>query len=203
MSGGYLAVSLLDMIEEIGEVETRVILSDFSCPLNRDVEKFLLGRNAIDLAKQNISPTQLVFTSFRGEIRLIGYYTLTVKSFCIAPSTLSVNLKKKINKFGTYDKLQKTYRVPAPLIAQIGKNFTDNLNELITGAELLDMAVQKVSIAQQSVGGKVVYLECEDKPKLIDFYGNNGFVEFDKRLLGRDEVADLDGSYLIQMLRII
>lgn len=39
---GYRVVNLAMMIEELGEGETKRILSDFSCPLNPDVEFFML-----------------------------------------------------------------------------------------------------------------------------------------------------------------
>ena len=52
------------------------------------------------------------------------------------------------------------------------------------------------------LGGKFVYLECEDKPFLIEFYSRNGFCAFDRRRLDRDETG-LDGDYLIQMLKYI
>ncbi|MCU5941466.1 N-acetyltransferase, partial [Clostridioides difficile] len=52
-------------------------------------------------------------------------------------------------------------------------------------------------------GGKIVYLECEDKPKLIEFYKDNGFVDFGKRSLDKDETDSLDGGYLVQMLKYL
>lgn len=48
---GYRVVNLAMMIEELGEGETKRILSDFSCPLNPDVEFFIL-KKAIEFAKQ-------------------------------------------------------------------------------------------------------------------------------------------------------
>lgn len=51
--------------------------------------------------------------------------------------TLSSKLSKRISKFGTYDDNLKGYNIAAPLIAQLGKNFTNELNKLITGDELL------------------------------------------------------------------
>ena len=44
-------------------------------------------------------------------------------------------------------------------------------------------------------------MECEDKPELTKFYSSNGFVEFGKRPLDRDEKDDLSGDYLVQMLK--
>lgn len=199
---GFNIVALKDMIEKLGEDKTKEILSDFCCPKNPDVEKFIRYK-AIEFAKQNIAPTHLVFSSYKGKIRLIGYFTLTVKSFYVSKSRLSKNLSKRISKFGTYDENIKGYNISAPLIAQLGKNFTDNLNELITGDELLKLACDKIKSIQNEVGGKVTYLECEDKPKLIEFYESNGFVNFGKRMLDKDEKDDLSGEYLIQMLKYL
>lgn len=199
---GFNIVALKEMIEQLGENKTKEILSDFCCPKNLDVEKFIRHKS-IEFAKQNIAPTHLVFSSYKGEIRLIGYFTLTIKSFFVLKSKLSKNMAKRISKFGTYDENIKGYNISAPLIAQLGKNFTDDLNELITGDELLKLACDKIKSIQSEIGGKVTYLECEDKPKLIEFYESNGFVNFGKRELDKDEKDDLSGQYLIQMLKYL
>ena len=88
------------------------------------------------------------------------------------------------------------------MIAQLGKNFSNGYNKLITGDELLSLACEKVSIVQMAIGGRVVYVECEDKPQLTEFYSRNGFYEFDTRKLERDE-TELEGEYLVQMLRYL
>lgn len=64
------------------------------------------------------------------------------------------------------------------------------------------MAIEDIQLTRQLLGGKVAYLECEDKPKLIDFYSDNGFVQFGTRTLDRDE-TQLTGEYLVQMLKYI
>lgn len=199
---GYNLIALKDMIEQLGENRTKEILSDFSCPKNPDVEKFIRYK-AIEFSKQNIAPTHLVFTSYKGEVRLIGYFTLTIKNFYVAKSKLSKSLAKRISKFGTYDENIKGYSIPAPLIAQLGKNFNDNLNRLITGDELLELACNKIKSIQSDMGGKITYLECEDKEKLVKFYESNGFVSFGKRDLDNDEKDDLSGQYLVQMLKYL
>lgn len=75
---GYGLVNLKEMIEEVGEDRVKEILSAFSCPLNKDVE-FFLHNKAIEFAKQGIAQTQLVFTSYKGEPVLVGYFTLSNK----------------------------------------------------------------------------------------------------------------------------
>ena len=114
---------------------------------------------------------------------------------------MSKTLQKRISKFAEYDQNTKRYILSAPLIAQLGKNYSNGYNKLILGEELLKMACDKITEVQLTVGGKVAYLECEDKPKLTEFYSRNGFVDFGKRELERDETDKLDGKYLIQMLR--
>ena len=52
-------------------------------------------------------------------------------------------------------------------------------------------------------GGKFVYLECEDKPCLTNFYYDNDFINFGKRKLDKDEKDELSGEYLMQMLRFL
>lgn len=198
---GYIKVSLKVYVESVGEDKAVQFLSDFSCKgLNDDVEYFL-KHTAIEFEKQQLSRTQLVFASYKKELVLVGYYTLSSKSFSVTMAALSKSLKKKITKFATYDPKLKTYILPAPLIAQLGKNYTNDYNKLITGDELLEMACSDVRLAQTIIGGKVAYLECEDKPELTDFYKRNGFVQFAKRQLDSDE-TDLKGEYLLQMLKV-
>ena len=107
-----------------------------------------------------------------------------------------------MRKFATYDSELKSYVLPAPLIAQLGKNYASGYNKLITGDDLLKMACDDILLVQAIVGGKIVYLECEDKEELLSFYRRNGFVEFNKRQLDKDE-TNINGKYLIQMLRIM
>ena len=57
--------------------------------------------------------------------------------------------------------------------------------------------------AQQILGGKIVYLECEDVPALRRFYEDNGFSDFGKRMLEGDERDKMQGQYLIQMLKYL
>lgn len=71
---------------------------------------------------------------------------------------------------------------------------------MISGNILLKLACDKVKEAQDILGGRFVFLECEDEPKLKEFYEENGFVCFAKRRLERDEKKENSGEYLLQML---
>ena len=198
---GYKVANLKIMIEELGEDTVKRILSTFSCPLNQDVEEFLT-RKSIDFAKQGLSQTHLVFASYKGEPSLAGYFTLANKYITVAARNLSGTLRKRISRFSIFDNKLRSSCLSAPLIAQLGKNYGISQGTLITGDELLKLACQKVSKIQLDLGGRFAYVECEDKPKLVEFYTSNGFCEFDHRRLDRDETG-MDGDYLVQLLKYI
>lgn len=200
---GYIGVNLRDILldEALGEDFAKGIVSSFSCPLNLDVEHFLKNV-AIEFSKQSISSTYLIMASFRNTYVLAGYYTLANKIFCIDKDSLpNRKWKSRMAKFGQFDKTIQRYTISAPLIGQLGKNYSNDYDKLITGDELLKLALDKVREMQNIVGGKIVYLECEQKDTLIDFYTRNGFVNFGLRSLDRDETDKLSGEVLVQMLR--
>ena len=197
---GFLQVNLLDMISELGESQTQKIISQFSCPLNPDVERFL-KKSAIPFAQQSITSTHLIFTSYKGELVLIAYYACANKILHVSRSSITKSLRKRISKFGMYNDDTKAYVIAAPLLAQFSKNFLNNYNKLISGDELMRIALENVEQAQLNIGGKVTYLECEDNIKLIEFYKSHGFVVFGRRTLTGAERTEM-GEYLVQMLRI-
>lgn len=204
MMTGYKIVNLKLLIEEIGEERTKnEFLSNFSCPYNKDVEEFLKHK-AIEFSKQGLSQTHLVFASYKGKPALAGYFTLANKYIHIQAKNIpSSTWRKRISKFGTFDHNLKSYVLSAPLIGQLGKNYTNGYHALITGDELLKMACDKIISVQLVLGGKCMYLECEDTPKLVDFYETNGFCCFGKRELEKDERDKHSGEYLLQYLRYI
>ena len=198
---GYKLINLRLMIESLGEQQTRGLLSKFSCPLNEDVETFLRTK-ALEFSRQGIAQTHLVYAAFKGRPELAGYFALANKYMIIKADIVGGKLKQRIRRFSTYNSDIKSYCLSAPLIAQLGKNYYNGADHLISGAELLELACQKISTIQFDLGGKFAYLECEDKPKLVEFYSSYGFCEFDRRFLDRDETG-LSGDYLIQMLKFI
>lgn len=200
---GYIGINLRDILLDntLGENVAKNLLSSFYCPLNPDVEHFL-KHTAIEFAKQGISSTHLVMASYQGKYVLAGYFSLANKIFCIEKDSLPNRAwKKRMKKFGQFDQTIQRYTISAPLIGQLGKNYANSYDKLITGDELLKLALDKVREMQAIVGGKIVYLECEDKEPLLDFYSQNGFVNFGKRALDKDETSTLSGEYLVQMLR--
>jgi hypothetical protein len=199
---GYAIVNLEDMILELEESIVKNILLEFICPINKDVEYFL-NYKAIEFSKQSVARTHLVFCSYKSERVLAAYFTLAMKFIQINTNALSNNYRHKIQKFGSYDPIIQKYIVSSPLIAQLGKNFKYKDQKLITGNEILKMACDKISEMQYIGGGKIAYLECEDTPKLKKFYEDNGFIEFGKRQLDKDEQDRSSGNYLVQMVKYL
>ena len=202
MITGYIQVNLQDMLEELGKDKTQEILMGFENPLNYDVEEFLRYK-AVEFSKQSLSRTFLVFASFRKRPVLVGYYTLANKFIHIEKKSLSKTLRKRMSRFAQFDSNVGKFSLSALLIAQLGKNYANGNNSLITGDELLKLACDRVRDIQYIIGGKVVYLECEDIDKLKNFYKENGFIDFGKRDLDIDEKGKFTGAYLIQMLRYL
>lgn len=65
------------------------------------------------------------------------------------------------------------------------------------------MACDRIREIQRLGGGKVTYLECEDREKLINFYERNGFKRFDKREIERSDKRLFKSDYFIRMLKYL
>ena len=93
-----------------------------------------------------------------------------------------------------------TYTMSAYLIAQLGKNFSESGGTEITGAELLKLAWDKIKEIQYLGGGVVTFLEAENEEKLLSFYRDNRFSQFDTR----QTASDTDEAHeLVQLLRLL
>lgn len=200
---GYQKVNLSELLSGTEDAEQlHRILSDFSCPYNKDVEDFLHTK-AIEFTRQGYSATYLIFASYQNHPVLVGYFALAPKFFHINLKNTSKTLGKRIRKFARYDEGMKRHLVSSILIGQLGKNYTHGYDALIRGEELLKIACDTVREAQRITGGRLVYLECEDVPSLIHFYKENGFSSFGTRELDGDEKDAFSGKYLIQMVKYL
>lgn len=200
---GYSILSLKEIISEKGEDFCREILSTFSCPYNKDVENFLKNRSAIDFAQQGVSQTFLVYASYKKQNVLCGYFTIANKYIIVNKSAISKNLARRLRKFAMPGMPDDGIVIMAPLIAQLGKNYDNGYRKIIQGDELLKMALDKIQDAQKIIGGKVVYVECEEVDFLRRFYVDNGFVEFGRRQLDKDETSEMSGTHLVQLLKYL
>lgn len=197
---GYKIINLKDIYNNLGEERTKEILNEYKCELNQDVEYFFKEK-AIEFSKQDISRTYIVMSQYKDKNVIVGYFAITNKVTNIKKIKLSETKRKRLLKFAVYDKGSKSYSIALPLIGQLGKNYNNDYNKLISGDILLKLACDKIKEAQELLGGRFVFLECEDKSKLKDFYESNGFVCFGKRNLEKDERDKNSGEYLLQMLK--
>lgn len=150
----------------LGEEALQQILSEFSCERNSDVEKFLKER-AIEFTKKNQSITYLVFNSEDAE--LVGYFTLTIKPISVKADHFSNTMKRKIARVSELDNENGVYTLSAYLIAQLGKNYTNKLNEKVSGKQLLTAALDTIQELQYMVGGMVVFWRRKIKKSYFNF----------------------------------
>ena len=183
--------------EEAGEPALLELLSGFSCPKNPDVERFL-KKSAIEFTKKNQSVTYLVVSA--EDVRLLGYFTLALKPLTVRGETVSNTVKRKLLRISELDEKSDTYTMSAYLVAQLGKNFSESEGKDITGEELLKLAWDKIKEIQYLGGGVVTFLEAENEEKLLSFYRDNRFSQFDIR----QTASETDETHeLVQLLRLL
>lgn len=84
-------------------------------------------------------------------------------------SKISKNEVKRLDGFS-----KKAERVQAFLLGQIGKNFSVE-NNPIKLSDILEEVYSVFSQARELIGGRVVFLECENNDKLIELYTRHEF----------------------------
>ncbi|MBQ9565340.1 MAG: GNAT family acetyltransferase [Synergistaceae bacterium] len=198
-SGKFQRINIRSYLQHGAEgvEELRDFISDFTCPRNPDVERFLKN-SAVEFTKKDQSVTYLVFSSEDEE--LLGYFTITVKPLTIGVNEISRSVAKRLERISRLDEETQTYTTAAYLIAQLGKNYTGGANERISGAELLDLAWDVIKSLQYAAGGVIAFVEAEEHERLLDFYHRNYFVRFKTR--PRMFQAG-NSDELVQLLRVI
>ena len=184
---GYIVNTLDEIAQAFGEGAVQSAVSRFACPRNLEVETFLNAK-AFHSSRLGTSVTYLVFCESGGE--LVGYFTLALKPIEIPVSQLSGKAIRLLKRFSRLDDKRDSYTVAAYLIAQIGRNFSPDVREKITGDELLRLAVDRIQVSRRTVGGRLVFLECEkDRPGLKGFYERNQFAAWSERTDEREGVS--------------
>ena len=180
---------------ENGEEYFNLTAQTFESP-NKDVESFLKNKS-VQATKLNTATTYLVYNERTPvEIDLVGYFSLAMKMLTLKKVSLSKSTEKVISRFGYYDEDSDSYKVPAILVAQFGRNFSANSSS-IPGSELMAITLRQVKEVLSFLSGKTVFLECEKEQKLIDFYKSNGFSIFDNEVLSKDK------KELMQLYRLL
>lgn len=189
----YAVINILDFMDAIGEDSLRAVLSEFSCPKNLEIQQFM-QKNAIEFAKKKTSITYLLVDN---EYRIHGIFAVTHKALQVMSRELSGNVRKKLQRYAQEDEETGELTLSAFLIGQFGKNYQYDDLPTITGVQLMDAAFEVLESVQHQIGGGVVYLECEEKPQLLEFYQNeaNRFRIFGERY------SESDQTKYIQLLK--
>ena len=171
----FKEIGLEDMLSQLGEDMTKDILSSFMCPQNEDVQKFLKEK-AILFSQKEISKTYLVFWEAKeskfgkGQKELVGYYAIGHKPIKIPRETplgrMTSSKWREICRIANERSSSTECILSSHMIGQLGKNYCNANNHLISGKDLLQMALQKIVEIRKLAGGKVVFLECEDEEKI-------------------------------------
>jgi hypothetical protein len=179
----YNIIQLKELMDQ--EYDLSKLFSTFSS-INEDVENFLLNKSeqfeAMDLAR-----TYLIFSKYRGENILAGYYSITNKPLMMSKKNfarLSSTLRKRLLGMGQKTE-RENYEIKSILLGQIGKNF--NYKNSISGTDILKLSYITVSQVYQLIGGRIIYLEVDNNDKLRSFYTNNGFKEIDNYRTPNDQ----------------
>lgn len=198
--GEYLCVNIREYLQagKMGEAGLKWIISQFSCPANMGVERFLKN-SAVEFTKKHQSVTYLVFYMGVNNVIFVGYFSVAIKPLKVKGINISNTLRKRLQRISTVEE-EQTYTMAAYLIAQLGKNYTNRADQNIQGGELLDLAWSVIRKVQYLVGGIVVFLEAENHEKLLAFYEKeNGFKRFDIRV--RSDHGEK--GELVQLLKVV
>ena len=189
----FNVVNIVDLISSVGEDEVRSALEEFQCTQNPEIE-FFLKSNAVDFAKRKISVTHLILDN-NGQIA--AYFTLTHKPANISAESLSKSSIKTLSRYAVLDKDSNSFNISAFLIAQFGKNSSYKGNRSISGNKMMDFCFEILETVQKQVGGGIVFLECENKKPLLNFYQNenNNF-----RIYG-ERFSEAENTKYIQLLK--
>ena len=189
----YTVININDVINLRGEEAAQSLISTFSCS-NKEVETFIRFKS-VEFAKRKLAVTYLVYAE---EIQLAGAFTLANKYAAIPAETLSNSQKSKIRPFAVYDEGESAYVASAYLLAQFGKNKDESEDCPITGTELMTIVIDTVSDIQKRIGGRILWLECEeDNIKALRFYNKEPakFFRYSKR--------DSAEAIYVQMLKLL
>ena len=171
--------NILVLMNKKGEDKVKQILSTFISE-NNEVEDFIKNK-AIDFAKRKWSITYLVSDCNTRE--LLGIFTLAAKAVQVDfSSELSNNVSRKIKEFSINHNKEESITSTAYLLAQFSKN--QKFKNKVTGEELLKEAIKELEKVQIKVGGRLLWLECENNNReALKFYKreNFGFQQFNTR----------------------
>jgi hypothetical protein len=103
----------------------------------------------------------------RNVFAIAAYFTISNKPLVFGDG-LSKRAVKEIDGFS-----KDAVSTAAIIIGQLGKD--DKYGISLNGSEIIDIIIWLAYKATSIIGGRVIFLECLNEQKLINFYNNNGF----------------------------
>lgn len=97
-------------------------------------------------------------------------FSLTIKPVTVSVAGMSNSVKRKLCRLSHFDQNTDSYTVSSYLIAQLGRNYGEEVKYPITGKMLMNFAIDTLQEIHRQLGGLMVYLECEEKEPLLKFY---------------------------------
>ena len=183
-------MSITEMLDSYSENELLLMIEDFKCIKNKEIEEFLKN-NAIDFHKKHQAMTHLLFDSNR---KITGYFSLSIKPINIQCDKLSNTELKKLLRIAEIEFDNNSINPSAYLIAQLGKS-DDSLLDIYKIMKFINYYIYEV---REVCGGVIEFLESENEIKLINLYEKCGFKTFNIRKSKSGE-----DRKLIQMYRLI
>lgn len=160
-------VSLSSLIEASANEGTDVeqYLRSFICKKNNSVESFLHNK-AIANEMRHLGRTSIVIDEDNAN-EIIGYFKITTKPFDFTDASGGTRQKltgnKKVTVFQTI------------LIAKLGRS--DRYKGIVSGGQILDLALENCNKVFDLAALRLVCVEYESHPKLMEFYSENQFTE--------------------------
>ncbi len=159
--------------------QIQLLLKEFACPKNIDVERFL-HQKALRFEESHNARTYLILSEMS---EILAYFSLSFKEVDLQVDKMS---KSEIKNLDGINKNANKIRVF--LIGQIGKNSLIAHNPI----KLIDIfnEIEKILLkAKQLIGGRAVILECQPIQKLLDLYECHEFKQL--AVVNNDEMLTL------------
>ena len=186
----FQIVNILDALESMPEELLCGFLDTFECRQNKPIERFL-KEYSLQNARQRFSITYLVVNECN---ELAGYFALANKPVRFNRASLSGKYLRRVRQFCRMQEEEPgwsgQYVASGYLIAQLAKNSRMLQGKKPSGSDLLNFAFAVLQDVQKKIGGGIVFLECEDNPKVLSFYQREKFFLFGERL--SEDVSDVD-----------
>lgn len=139
--------------------------------------EYFIKNKAYDFERIGLARTYLItYDVSDTESKIVAIYVLGMSNVEINEKFTTSDRKAL---FGTTYPLGKN--VKTLLIGQLAKNYAEGNDKYITGDLLMKYVFMKIKEVHRMFPSVVTHIDCDDHPKLRNFYEKNGFRLF-KRL---------------------